>query len=207
MKYSKKLQLVLFVLILSGFGFMAKPARGDEGPPPPDCAGGVTGKATPITCGFLDLNVSIDLAQYKDRFVILDNASPMFGGNHYVDLGSKTALDFSWKTSHSYLAVDKSYFDENGGIRGIFATTTPQENDYQEGYITSPKDQAGFKSHSYNFVGLSSPNPYEPIDYLDCGRTALRCTKTINYVPKSISGNNIIMTEASVSYFPTYIGK
>lgn len=234
MKYFK--QVIFASMIVVGFiGISFKYGHADSAPSTPDCAGGFDvsdGKGnytpTPITCGYLNLKVRIDLSKYKDTFVLLDKEE-VFGSETKYSIVTNGIANIAtpYKITHEFIAVDKGYFDSHGGLMGIFSTTTHTDSEFGNYTAMDPKNPTEFSSHEHGFIlqwndplakGLepafmngdvvfpNSVNAYEETTHLECNDTN-PCTKDVTYVLESFFGTSLNMTIGKVVYTPDNVGQ
>ncbi len=130
----------LSALVLSGVLVVSGQVLADMAPPSP---------------GFpsIHVNVKVGLGKLSNQYVMIYQAHQSL--NQYsVAQGNVSPGVFSLP---NYFALDKKYFDEQGGINGLFKTV-PAEFDGQAFQETVPKDAASFNAHRYNFV-VSNNDP------------------------------------------------
>ncbi|MFH1744749.1 MAG: hypothetical protein ABH881_01120 [bacterium] len=101
--------------------------------------------AAPATPPYLSthLNVKVGLGDFTDKYVIIEYASRY--GNYYSLADTYVSPD--GYGANTYFALDKNYFENNGGIDGLFLTTGADE-----GTQMSPKDNKSFDANIYNFI-------------------------------------------------------
>ncbi len=228
MKVIRKFKLILplLVIILAPL----KIALADVAPPQPDCTH-INEKTGQPGCGYLFLSSSLDASSYEDRFVfLLENSG-------YEDASVTYSLTESNYPSvrrgfSDFIAVNKSYFNANGGINGIFKTVKiraypddPSSTAMVESMV--PKDEAAFKKYSYFFI-VSKDDNYLQTDnthlindqyflyyglYADYGSTpnlsctADNCSENLVYSPKAIIGNYILVAESQEIFEPLNANK
>jgi hypothetical protein len=216
----------------------------DAPPPLPRCTGD-TGYLSDTSsgihqCGLIDRHYHISLGNYANKFVLLDNPG-MYESVDFnkiykvipkdgIIMNGKETLEF-----HNYSALDKTYFDTHGRLKGIFVTTN-FTNQYVPGQVfqkMTPINSTEFTDNSYDFVvskddplakdysqsdvidnlyikvgDLNSPTPYpyEITSHLECGqKDPLKCKKEVFYVPKTIVGHHIVLTKGNIQYLPANI--
>lgn len=234
-------RLVLLAVILLGFNTASKYVQADVAPSKPDCAGGFSisdglggYKLAPVTCGYLNLGVYINLGQYKNRFILLNQESNYFDPvlKYSVVQGDAQAT-VGGKITDTYLAVDRDYFNNKGGLSGIFLHSTYKGDFDGQAYTSdsmTPKNPKEFSAHSYKFI-ISFDDflikdsehgnliggkyqefptgiyPYAETSHLECNNNGTTCAEDIIYVPQSISGNYIILMQGKIVYTPSNVGQ
>jgi hypothetical protein len=121
----------------------------------------------PITCGILSSYLHLNLGQYQDDFVVLSKKLNHWGDNvtYSVYIPGPGIVFYGKNVSFDYIAVDKKYFDDNGGLEGIFSHVKfancydsgpedckPSSSDY---YVTDnmvAKNPTDFTNHTHSFV-------------------------------------------------------
>jgi len=231
-------QLVLLMIVFFGLGIVFKYVHADSAPEIPLCADGSmsvpdgTGgyKLNTVTCGYLSLNVYIDVSQYKDTLVLLNKEEDFVGDVKYSVVANGIAnVSTGYKKTNTFLAVDKEYFDSQGGLTGIFSITTHTDSEFGDYNTMDPKNSTEFTAHSYVFLLPDNDplaknlypitpskngyilfsdevDPYQETTHLECGYPNI-CTKDITYVIKSISSNDIFLNQGKIIYTPSNIGE
>jgi hypothetical protein len=236
-------QLVLLVIIFFGLGIAFKYVHADAPPELPKCAGGFASdfdvpdgaggyKPVPTTCGILYLNVFIDLGQYKNTLILLDKEES-FGNSLIYSIVANGVTNRASEHEAGddvFFAVDKKYFNNAGGLSGIFSITTYTDREFGSYTTMYPKNPKEFSAHLHSFLLASddqlakdsgSPvingniqfpqggllSPYEETTHLECDGLNNICSKDITYVPESFLGKSIILTRGKVVYTPSNIGE
>lgn len=96
----------------------------------------------------IKLDVRISLGDFADKYVIIRHTS-RYG--EYYELASDGYVSPNGYGIDEYFAVDKRYFEDNGGIDGLFFVTGSNEDE-----TMSPKDSIRFDEHRYDFVLLKT---------------------------------------------------
>ncbi|MBX4190061.1 hypothetical protein KW791_02080 [Candidatus Parcubacteria bacterium] len=216
MKHSKKLLIaVLFGLLIVSGNVLA-----DVAPDLPECARGIY-YSLPVTCGYAYLNLHILLGRYQDQFVLIKKTSDHHGCWDDYKLASEADV----LTNVSVIAVDHKYFDQQGGISGIFKTELTGTDECGDSTTMEPKNSEDLLAHSYKLIVSSNDPlvslnifyqesgkptefvpwyPYVEVSDLSC---AGMCKEDVIYVPQSISGHNIMLTQGKITYTPNTIGQ
>jgi len=128
----------------------------DMGPSFPSCYNSDSPKDS--SCGILNLSVNVDVSSLVNKFVFVQDVE-CNGSNYSVADSNILKWDNGRFTFMSFFAMDKDYFQNNGGIDGIFNTTeVSPDDDYcgqsadSKAYAMEPKNQTIFKQHAYNFI-------------------------------------------------------
>lgn len=218
--------------------FFSEKSFADVAPEPPNCAQSMDYSQSPAvplkpTCGYFALTSMLDASSYADKFVFLQvdacNAtSYSISDPIFKDVGGR----FS---SVDLVAVDRVYFQTNGGIGGIFVNKSiPSDggecDDPASKTVTTmePKNSTDFKNHSYAFVVSKddknlyidtnnlinqkysnyynlSGRDYKPTTDMSC--TADTCSEMVVYVPQKIDGNYIVVTPGKINYTPLELAR
>ncbi len=155
----------LVVLALLGFLFVTKSASADMAPEPPNCT-----QSQPPTCGIIRIQASFSLGTFNNQYVLIENSPIGDGpGNQYDVIAGDVPITFS-RFPSSYQAVDKIYFDQQGGLSGIFNTTNTdagfQDNSGNEVYgsVMAPKNVTEYNTHAHDFL-VSSDDQFLYLDF------------------------------------------
>ncbi|HBR80094.1 MAG: hypothetical protein UW63_C0043G0011 [Candidatus Uhrbacteria bacterium GW2011_GWF2_44_350] len=122
---------LLFAVVVCGLAGIANVVRADMAPPTP---------AYPNT----KLNVQVDLRSLYDRFAIIERSSRR--GDEYYNITDNFITPDSYLMPN-YLALEKDFFENSGGMEGLFTTT--KGDDFTN---TTPNDAAVLEANSYYFV-------------------------------------------------------
>ncbi len=208
----------------------------DMAPNPPSCAESMDYSQSPAvplkpTCGYFSLTSMLDASSYADKFVFLKTESCNETTYSMTDPVFKdTSGRFS---SVDVIAVDKDYFQANGGIQGIFVNKSiPSDDECDDATngttvtTMAPKNDSDFKNHSYAFVvSKNDPNlyidssnlisgkyssyynlrgdDYKPTTDMSC--TADTCSEMVVYVPQKVDGNYIVVAQSKINYTPAQL--
>ncbi len=224
---------IVFLVVLSLTFFFPGKSSADAAPEPPSCALDMDYSQTPHvpkkpTCGYFTLNSMLDLTSYADKFVFIQSESC----NNVVEytLAKPEYRGTSGRIKYVQLiAVDKDYFQTNGGLGGIFihkSISSSEECDSSTPFVDTmePKNSTDFKKHSYTFVvSKTDPNFYNVIDekyadyynlsgydYLpttDMSCTAATCSEMVVYGPEKIDGHYIVVAPKKIDYTPASLAK
>lgn len=237
MKIKTQLKYIVVLFFLSAICFPIG-IRADEGPSAPPCAESYGDPPPAATCGVAQKFFSLDFHVFGDRFVLLRDKEIFYGGAVYsvltgnVDPRASVVDDTTlptYKTSYDLLAIDKDYFYASGGVKGLFTSSTTQDEWSQENIVMSPKNPTDFAHHTYDFIVSSDKNPYgldlesdlsdlpgyaqyptrsydnyyAATDRLDCTRDT--CFEKIVYSPSGLRGHHIVLAVTRVLYEPSYL--
>ncbi len=216
---------LLGLFVLGGF-IITKNALADMAPPEPECTQ-IDQKTGQPGCGYLSFSTSIDAGVYEDRFVFLEKLEGYDGPSVNYSVGVSAFTSERSRNPSEHFAVDKNYFQINGGLNRIFQTKTilaypdnPHATETVESMI--PKDPADFARYSYNFIvskddkntyvdssnlidGLYSKyfgvaEKYVSTPNLSC--TADTCSEDVTYTPQAIMGNYILVAPTKEVFNP-----
>jgi len=112
----------------------------------------VSADAAPATPPYsnIGLKVQVGLGSMADRFVIINNSN-RYGT--YYSLVTQPYVSPGSYGANTYFALDKNYFEKNGGIDGLFNTSGQEEDT-----TMSPKNEQEFNSYKYDFI-ISKDDP------------------------------------------------
>jgi hypothetical protein len=226
----KKFKFFFGAIIILGFLVSGRNSLADVAPDRPSCTQ-VDQRTGQPGCGFMDFYTQLDASVYRDRFVFLIKHSWDF--NTYEVL--QGLFERGGRDASTLVAVDKDYFNSQGGLNGVFNTKTisadseNSPNDTGTVYSMSPNDPKAFAAHSYLFVvSKDDKNLYIDSDHLIEGQyaeywgnrkdqeyvatpnlscTPETCSKILIYTPEAIKGNYILVAPNKEVFQPTNANK
>lgn len=100
------------------------------------------------------IDPKIGLESFSNRFVLIAHYT-VFGDSYEVVTVPYVDVSGSYWKLPQYFALDKKYFEQNGGIDGIFSNNGDVNG---ENYVMSPKNPDQFNAHKYDFI-VSKDDP------------------------------------------------
>ncbi|MEI7741404.1 MAG: hypothetical protein WCJ29_02770 [bacterium] len=149
-------KLYLAVSLSFGALLFALPALADSSPYQPPICSYTTGiERTPPTCSYVTNYPYIDLESAKDDYVFLQETYDR-GGSHEFQLLTKSSTDFDRFLNGNIFAFEKKYFDDNGGLEGIFKATNTIDEEFGTITLMDPKDKTAFEKNALLLAAKSS---------------------------------------------------
>ncbi len=137
-------------------------ATADSGPMAPECSWPYPDQDSP-TCKAIDVSFElINSSEFTDKFYILENSSGIFGENYSIH--NNGPIGVAYKSTDTYLAIDKNYFDTQGGINGVFESKTISNNEFEE-TIMSIKNNDEFLKHAVGVIILKTDSFKDYLSY------------------------------------------